>query len=73
MLQTTCRVVSGRVESSKLMAKAEDPVVKAQVTLTGAPAKKVLTIAAREGNPLSSVLRRLVSVGLRHEPEEGAT
>ena len=55
------------------MAKAEDPVVKAQVTLTGAPAKKVLTIAAREGNPLSSVLRRLVSVGLRHEPEEGAT
>ena len=55
------------------MAKAEDPVVKAQVTLTGAPAEKVLTIAAREGNPLSSVLRRLVSVGLRHEPEEGAT
>ena len=44
--------------------------VQVQVTLTGPPARKVLAIATREGNPLSSVLRRLVSIGLRHEGEE---
>lgn len=50
----------------------EDGIVRArcQVDLTGSLAEKVLRIVEREGNPLSAVCRRLISVGLRHEPEE---
>ena len=54
------------------MPKTEDGIVRArcQVDLTGSLAEKVLRIVEREGNPLTAVCRRLISVGLRHEPEE---
>ncbi len=38
--------------------------------LRGVAADKVRAIVAREGNPTTAVIRRLVSVGLRHEGEE---
>lgn len=55
------------------MGKNVSPMVRVSVRLVGEPAEKVLAIAAREGNATVNVLRRLISIGLRHEEETNGT
>ena len=45
------------------------PEQRVQFTLIGDSADRLRRIAEQEGNPVSSVARRIFSVGLRHEPD----
>ena len=61
---------SGNVYKLAEVARNEEFSVRFQVELRGPMAEKIVRIADREGNKLSAVGRRLISVGLRHEPGE---
>jgi hypothetical protein len=52
--------------------RVEGNTLRVMLELRGNSAREVNAIVAREGNAVAAVCRRLISVGLTHEPKEHA-